>query len=153
MPCSAGATKEFYKLQYQNATSQRRFGQFRSAEAILAAHEAMPAAERQARLAWGQSVVRKVRTEARRYLKSIVLSNFAQFAERALCLVLPPAAPQEYTRRTWLEQSFLSPFFDNWPMSNIGFCTLITKVGTSLYCLSPADAVNLLTQIKVPKWC
>lgn len=63
MPCSTGAAEEFYKLQYQNATSQRRFGQFRSVEAILAAHEAMPAAERKARLAWGQSVVRKVRTD------------------------------------------------------------------------------------------
>ncbi len=63
MPCSTGATEEFYKLQYQNATSQRRFGQFRSVEAILAAHKAMPAAERKARLAWGQSVVGKVRLD------------------------------------------------------------------------------------------
>ncbi len=90
--------------------------------------------------------------EARLYLKSMMLSKFAQFAERDPCILLQSAAPQEYTRRTWLEQPFLRPFFDNWPMSNSGLCTLITKVGTALYCLTFADAVNLLTQIKVPKW-
>ncbi len=105
MPCSTGAAEEFYKLQYQNATSQRRFGQFRSVEAILAAHEAMPAAERQARLAWMQSVVRKVRTKARHYLKSIVLSNFAQFAERDVCVLLPLAAPQEDLARAAISEA------------------------------------------------
>ena len=63
MLCSTGTTEEFYKLQYQNVNSQKRFGLFRSVEAILAAHEAMPATERKARLAWGQSVVTKVRID------------------------------------------------------------------------------------------
>lgn len=57
---SSGEAEEFYKLQYQSVASRKRLGSFRSVEAILAAHKAMPVPERKARLAWGQSVVKKV---------------------------------------------------------------------------------------------
>ena len=46
---------------YQNAASHTRFGGFRSVQGVLEAHIAMPAAERQARRAWTQQMLKKVR--------------------------------------------------------------------------------------------
>ena len=46
-------------MVHQNAASRKRLGPFGSLESIRAAHQAMPAAERQKRLAWGQSMIKK----------------------------------------------------------------------------------------------
>lgn len=56
---SKGETEEFYKAIHVNSATRKRFGDFRSPEAILDVHNAMPAAERKARLASGQQMLRK----------------------------------------------------------------------------------------------
>ena len=60
MLCSSGEVEEFCQKIYQNSACCKRLGQFSSPERVLAAHRAMPPAERQKRLVWGQAMLKKV---------------------------------------------------------------------------------------------